>query len=560
MQQLRAPSIRQQAVSALSSPGERMALRCLSAAITILCLLSAFPVPAQVQGQAKPESPPAAQPGYTFQAESRVVLTDVTVTDRQGHPVRGLPRSAFHIFDNNQPQTISSFEEHVTTPAAIAAPAAATPGFYSNDFLLHLPPVLNVIVLDITNISIPDQMYLNYELTRFLKNQPPGQPLAIYLGTGTGCFLLQNFTSDQGLLLAAVHKAIPRFPPPGREYVSDIETLHEIAFNLSQLPGRKNLLWFSGGSTLFLSGDGETPLFVQAEVQDQDAWREIYDELEQERIAVYPIDARGLMNAGGLGLQALWSQQSAMQDVARATGGHAFYNNNGLTEIVNQLVDSDGSFYTITYSPKSFRQDKKWHKVKVSLEDSSYTLSYRTGYFADAFARGAQQPEKPGKRSLLGGGEVEEAGLRDAPIIFQARVLPASDPALASLPPATAALAPPPPKKGTVPFAIRYSLPLDAFSLQTVDGKQTVDFGVAAFSFGHAGAAGARIADQIRMSLNPESLRLHPNGSIIVQQQVNLAKGDDFLSLVVWDKASHRLGTLQITLNVPKPAKPNHGN
>ena len=129
-------------------------------------------------------------------------------------------------------------------------------------------------------------MYLYSELTQFFKD-PPSQPLAIYLRAGNGCFLVQNFTTDRGLLAAAVRKAIPRVQPTGREYLSDIDTMYQIVSYLSQLPGRKNVLWFSGGSTLYLREDVTM-------YQDPQAWRDIYDSLERERIAVYPIDARGL--------------------------------------------------------------------------------------------------------------------------------------------------------------------------------------------------------------------------------------------------------------------------
>ena len=43
-----------------------------------------------------------SQRGYTIQTGARVVLTDVTVTDKSGNPVRGLPVSAFHVFDNKE--------------------------------------------------------------------------------------------------------------------------------------------------------------------------------------------------------------------------------------------------------------------------------------------------------------------------------------------------------------------------------------------------------------------------------------------------------------------------
>ena len=118
-----------------------------------------------------PERPATAQTpddqsSYVFQTNSRVVLTDITVTDTNGDPVHGLPQSAFRIFDNEEPQVVASFEEHTRNRAATIQPAS-TAGVYSNDYLLHLPAVLNIVLIDIVNIEMAEQMYLNYELTGF---------------------------------------------------------------------------------------------------------------------------------------------------------------------------------------------------------------------------------------------------------------------------------------------------------------------------------------------------------------------------------------------------------
>src|SRR5579871_1565778 len=143
--------------------GEPMLTRSLLTVLVLLLSSSFFTASAQSQ----PQNQPSANPPYTIQVSSRVVLTDVTVTDRKGNPVHGLPESAFRVFDNNKPQGIATFEEHTGTPAAKMEPAAMRAGEYSNDYLLHLPPVLNVVIIDIANLRITDQMYLNYELTRF---------------------------------------------------------------------------------------------------------------------------------------------------------------------------------------------------------------------------------------------------------------------------------------------------------------------------------------------------------------------------------------------------------
>lgn len=487
-------------------------------------------------------SPSSQTPGFTIRAESRVVLTDVTVTDHRGNPVRGLPASAFHVFDNNEPQKVESFEEHSEASVTGALSTTSAPsGAYSNDYVLHLPKAVNILVIDITNISVPDQMYLNYQLTKFLDTLPANQPIALYLRAGSGSVLMQNFTSDHELLKAALRKAIPRFPPPGREYISDLATLQQLAGYLTQIPGRKNILWFTGGSTLFLRADATI-------VQDYAAWRGLYDLLEQERIAIYPIDARGLtVNFH----PAMFYQQGLMTDVAEATGGKAYYNNNGLKEISSQILQSDGSFYTITYAPSNFHFDNKWHKVRIVVDEKSYQLSYRRGYFADGSHPNEKNAE--GKRTALfaGGEKVEMPDVRTLPLVFQANVVPASDPG-----PVPAGgvytTAVKSAKKGEIPYLVRYSIPAGSFTQRSIDGKPQVMFGIASVVFNADGRVVGQQGDRITSTLNPAAIQRNPEARLNVDQSIVLHKGDDFLYLAMWDMTTGRVGTLQIHLNVPK--------
>jgi len=513
-------------------------------ALALLC-------PAQLRAQT-----PADPSTYTFQADTHLVLIDVTVTDAKDNPVHDLPQFAFRVFDNKQPQLIASFEEHKGIPAATILPAT-TPGVDSNDYLLHLPPVLNIVLIDIANMNMADQIYLSDQLTAFLNKQPDGQPLAIYLRAGLGCFLVQNFTSDRKLLLGAVHKAPPHFPPQERRYLSDFDTLYQIAFSLSRLPGRKNVLWFSGGSTRCLKPDTVT-------LPDDSPWRDLYDELNLDRIAVYPIDVRGLVTNFSHRMQgAGWQQHMAMKDAAQATGGEAFYNSNGLTEITDHVVSSDGSFYTLTYAPHNLDLDNNWHKIHVEVDGHSYHLSYRTGYFADGSVRRADGPAAPRTRTrlLLSGGKLEVADLRgvtergDNPIIFQASALSLSDPTLANMVKPSASLPPVAGTKSAIPYSVRFTLPLNPLKVKAVDGKYQAVIGVAEIALNRDGGAVERNSEQATVILNEKVFHTNPNVSITLDQQLNLAKDDRYLKLVVWDTISRRFGTLQIPLETPKISK-----
>jgi len=115
------------------------------------------------------------QSGYTFHANSRVVLTDVTVTNKRGNPVHGLKATDFRIFDNKEPQEMASFEEHGKGDTVLtSAPGVSPPGVFSNAYLEHPPRVLNILFIDLTNIEIADQMYLNYQLGGRSTSRWPG--------------------------------------------------------------------------------------------------------------------------------------------------------------------------------------------------------------------------------------------------------------------------------------------------------------------------------------------------------------------------------------------------
>lgn len=94
--------------------------------LSFLCAyLASLSAAAQVPGN---PSAPSSTP-FTLHTGTRVVLTDVTVTDMKGHPIHGLDRSAFRILDNGRPQEIATFEEHTDTSTRTRRPPGTPPTF-----------------------------------------------------------------------------------------------------------------------------------------------------------------------------------------------------------------------------------------------------------------------------------------------------------------------------------------------------------------------------------------------------------------------------------------------
>lgn len=527
----------------------------------------------QSSQQSSTQSPDNPTPALTLHAASRIVLADVVVTDRHGNPVRKLTARDFQVFDNGRPQRISSFEENDGTKLkAYTAPTTRSTSA-SNDFR-SLPAVVNVILLDTTNLDLPDQMYLRIQLTKFLKGLPSGQPMAVFERHGDSTVLLQGFTSDRALLQAAIDRALPRIVLGGREYRTDIDTLRQMSAYLAQVPGHKNVLWFSGGSTAFLltglsalsaaspmgpapssaaaaasaaASAPSTPIANPSAGDDPDELRKVYDDLEAARVAIYPIDARGLTTEGDVALE---PQHSQMDNVAQATGGEAIYNNNGLGEATARLVSADSNSYTLTYSPQDFHYDGKWHNIRIVLRDSSYHLSYRRGYFADQPA--SLEPKKGAQKILLAG-DAQPATLpdvRSSPLLFEASVHAASDTTVdgagyIKLEPATATA------KGTNPFRIDYALSTAGLSSAEMEGAERATVVFAAIALNGNGVKVGEVLNQVRFRLDPNG----PPHRLQVEQQIDLPKGGDFLALAVWDPVSGHVGTLQIPVTVGSRSK-----
>jgi hypothetical protein len=91
-----------------------------------------------------------------------------------------------------------------------------------------------------------------------------------------------------------------------------------------------------------------------------------------------------------------FAQESATTDVlaslALGTGGEFFRNNNDLKTGFGELAGHQG-YYVLGFSPTDFKQDGKYHALKITMaeEHRGYSILARRGYFA-----ATNQPEVAG--------------------------------------------------------------------------------------------------------------------------------------------------------------------
>jgi len=504
------------------------------------------------QSQSLAQAPDPTPPTSTLKVNSRLVLVDVTVTDEKGKPVHGLTRSDFQILDNSRPQKMSTFEEHSEIPEAAYQPAATAPGSYSNDDLIHPPPVFNLILIDTNTLDMAPQMYLYDQLNRFIDELQPNQPVAIYHRWGDYTLLLQDFTADHVLLHKAVRRAIPRLRIPGHATYSDIDTLKQILSYIRTIPQRKNVLWFNGGSNAFLKPPPSSDsVFETKELQLIDQLRDMYDELEAARVSLYPIDARGMVNLGPDPDQnrARFKQHSLSSEMAESTGGRAYYNDNGLHQMASKIITDDASYYTLTYAPDDLHLDNKWHKIKVKIEEHNYDLSYRQGYFDDG-VNGGKKPPKRDSRTILHADDKTQKvpDNQNELIVFQARILPSKD-----MPAAMVGQRPNPPERaprhGERTYTVHYTVPLNDFVQGSNGRKGTLQIGAAVMVFDQYGGKKGWLSQTLRLTFS-EPKSKDSNAQIAFDQSVNLPKGSDTLFLVLWDASTGRVGSMQVPVSV----------
>ena len=298
---------------------------------------------AVLQSPAHSQTPaPATAP--TIKARAQIVIVDVVVTDKNQNPVHNLKQSDFNVLENNSPQTISHFEEHIY-PNPKAPPVERLPPMPPGVFTNYSPEppsdAINIILLDTLNTQMKDQSYVRAQLKQYLNTAKPGIRTAIF-GLTSRLILLQGFTSNPEILKSIIDKKNPGSSPllddpvgtggvePLSDQLSDIlgndptaaqvianmqqieadnqafqlqlrvdytlDAMNLLARYLSGLPGRKNLIWFSGSFPLnvFPDTDLQQPFSIVANYDDQ--LRETSRLLTAAQVAVYPVDARGLFS------------------------------------------------------------------------------------------------------------------------------------------------------------------------------------------------------------------------------------------------------------------------
>jgi VWFA-related protein len=343
----------------------------------------------------------------TFRSSTRLVEVNVVVHDKNG-PVADLTKRDFTLIDRGKPLSISTFSRSTPLPANLLS---LPPNTFSNrpKTADGSPGSVTIVLLDALNTlhfgssfadlgTGPTRFedhalgYGKLQLMKFIQDLDPKDRVAVY-ALGKSLHVLCDFTSDpaqlqkvlseyrdSSLTLAEVSEPPPAHLGAGPEFNAAVDSgnqkmaamangdrsgqtvaaLLAIANHTADIPGRKNLVWLT--ASLPFTGPAIGRLLSRA------------------NIAIYPVDARGLIPSFNPYFQP--SSLGAMQELADETGGRAFYNTNDLSTAIREAVNDAEVNYTLGFYVDSGSLDGKFHELKIRVARSGLDVRHPSGYFA----------------------------------------------------------------------------------------------------------------------------------------------------------------------------------
>jgi VWFA-related protein len=379
-----------------------------------------------------------------FHANAHIVVVDVVVTAKNHQPIKGLQKQDFLLTEDGQPQTVTYFEQHNAAESVPAKQPDLPPNVFTNVPPTKPSDALTVLLLDSLNTPLADQARVRSQVIKYLKKPLPGQRLAVFT-LNTRLHMVQGFTDDPSALAAAVdskknaNQASPLMqtaPEKGadqetvaalavwapdiaaqmQQFLADqtsvqndlrvkltLDAFQQLANLLAGIPGRKNLVWFSGAFPVSILPNPDLNYSFAVQNDHQSAARKTDALLAAAQVALYPVAAEGvatdsIYSAGAETRLATQTQLSRPQQeaqernadhvtmdvIAKETGGVAIYNTNGLSNAIERVIEHGSDFYTLTYTSTNPATDGRFRKINVKLtKGGADLLSYRQGYFAD---------------------------------------------------------------------------------------------------------------------------------------------------------------------------------
>jgi VWFA-related protein len=262
--------------------------------------------------------------------------------------------------------------------------------------LKHIQP-------QVTLKTVADCEQINYYWADAIINKSDAQATSAYSDEIMAC---QGLTAQQRTIAdsEARANAMSALSLGERESRLDLSVIKDVIRHLSAAPGSRNVILVSPG------------FYLPEEMRIEEA--DLLDRAIRANVTLSSLDVRGVYTVipGGDASQtgrasvsatnllmlmdqnAMSADSDVMAELADATGGQFFHNDNGLFEGFRQLVAQPEYMYVLGFSPQNLRLDGSRHGLKVALKSpKGFDLQARRAYYAPSHA---VNPEEQAKQEI----------------------------------------------------------------------------------------------------------------------------------------------------------------
>jgi len=304
---------------------------------------------------------------------------------------------------------------------------------------------------------------------------------------------------------------------------------------LSAAPGDRTLILVSAG---FFLPDDERP-------EETD----IMDRAIRANVRISSLNARGLYvlipggdaSTASIGTtqqftilknqyehESALAEEDVLEELADATGGRYFHNNNDLKAGFTQVAAAPEFVYVLGFSPQNLKLDGAYHTLKVKLTNSrGVDVQARRGYYAP---RHLPNPEEDAKR------EIQEAmfsrdELQDIPVELHMQYFKSSDVA--------------------AKIAVLARVYVKNLRFRKVDGRNNDNLTVTSGVFDRNGNFVSGMQKVVELRLQDGTLEKILNSGVTVRTNFDVAPGSYVIRLVVRDSEGQTMAARNGVVEIP---------
>jgi VWFA-related protein len=502
------------------------------------------------------------------------------VRDSKGNLIPDLKKEDFKVYEDNVPQSISTFAAEKVSIGAPETVAAAAPNTgVKEEAPAPKPAIVNlglnpsqpvkkeelsgkrlmILFFDLSSLQTEDLIRAVDAADKFVEKQTGPQDLIAIATYSSILNLVQDLTNDRDLILKTLKGlSSTESGDTAAEDLSDSTTSDDVfvpdtvQFNIfntdrrmsavedlakmyREFPERKSLIYFSGGVTT-------TGIENNAQI------RSTVDNANRSNLSIYAVDTRGLIAqpAGGDASQrsagsAMFSGNAMMRQVSNRlssqetlvtlshdTGGRAFTDSNDLTLAMKQVQKDTNIYYYIGYFSTNSKEDGKYRKIRVEVSRPGVKIEHRPGYFASKKFNQLTQQERD--LQLQQAMNVDRPFV-DVPLILEADYF----------------------RKDNTTTLVPISIELygDGLKFEDKGANRESKFEFVAQATDAKGRVASVARDAVQVRLPADKAEKLKSGGIFYSTGFQLRPGDYKLKFLVRDNLSGKLGSFEQPIQVP---------